>query len=305
MTLDRRDFLTAAGAGAFAACSAGEEAPAPEAAEAPAPGFSKPLGAQLYTLRSVLPDNPAQILKDLAAIGYTEVEVLQMSYPDQAQMIRDAGLKAVSMHLFTGLVTGVMGDAKPPQKTVAEAAEYAKSEGLSYIVMPYLPPNERGTTLEHYKKLAAKLNEAAEAAKDAGLGFAYHNHAFDFEPIGDSTPLDTFLSETDPALVQLELDVFWVSVAGLNPVTMLEKHAGRIPLTHLKDKAADVAQQFNERVPKEAFKEVGNGTLDFAAILKACEAAGVKHYFVEQDQTPGDPLASLRQSYENLRALAV
>ena len=253
----------------------------------------------------MLPDNPAQILNDLAAIGYTEGEVLQMDYPGQAQMIRDAGLKATSMHLFAGVVTGAMGDANPPQKTVEEAAAYAKSEGLSYLVMPYLPQNERGTTLDHYKELAAKLNKAGEVAKDAGLGFAYHNHAFEFEPMGDSTPLDTILSETDPALVQLELDVFWVSVAGLNPVTLLEKYAGRVPLTHLKDKAPDVPQQFKEGLGKEAFKEVGNGSLDFAAILKACEPAGVKHYYVEQDQTPGDPLASLRQSYENLRGLAV
>ena len=123
--------------------------------------------------------------------------------------------------------------------------------------------------------------------------------------MGESTPLETILAETDPALVQLELDVFWVSVAGLNPVALLEKYAGRVPLTHLKDKAGDVPQQFKEGLGKEAFKEVGNGTLDFTAILKACEPAGVKHYFVEQDQTPGDPLASLRQSYEHLRGMAV
>ena len=305
MTIDRRRFLMSAGAGALAACASSEEAPAPEAAEVSESGFSKPLGAQLYTLRFVLPDNPAQTLKELAAIGYTQVEVLQNDYPDQAQMIRDAGLKAVSMHLVAGVVTGVMGDADPPQKTVAEAAEYAKGEGLSYLVMPYLPQEERGATLDRYKELAAKLNEAGEVAKDAGLGFAYHNHAFEFEPMGDSTPLDTILAETDPELVQLELDVFWVSVAGLDPVTLLEKYAGRAPLTHLKDKAPDVPQQYKEGLGKEAFREVGAGSLDFAAILEACEGAGVKHYFVEQDQTAGDPLASLRQSYAHLRGLAV
>jgi sugar phosphate isomerase/epimerase len=304
MTLDRRQFLMTAGAGALAGCSSGEQAAAPEQAPAAAATFSKPLGAQLYTLRFVLPDNPAQTLKDLAAIGYSEVEVLQNDYSAQAQLIRDAGLKAVSMHLFAGVVTGVMGDAKPPQATVEAAAAYAKGEGLSYLVMPYLPQGERGTTLDHYKALAAKLNKAGETAKDAGLGFMYHNHAFEFEPIGESTPLETLLGETDPALVQLELDVFWVSVAGLNPSTLLERYAGRIPLVHLKDKAPDVPQQFKEGLGKEAFREVGNGSLDFAAILKACETAGVQHYFVEQDQTPGDPLASLRQSYEHLRAIA-
>jgi sugar phosphate isomerase/epimerase len=76
-------------------------------------------------------------------------------------------------------------------------------------------------------------------------------------------------------------------------------------LVHLKDKAPDTPQQYNEKVAKEAFREVGNGSLDFAAILEACESAGVQHYFVEQDQTPGDPLASLRQSYDHLRHLSV
>jgi sugar phosphate isomerase/epimerase len=208
------------------------------------------------------------------------------------------------MHLFAGVVTGNMGDANPPQKTVEEAAAYAKSEGLSYLVMPYLPQGDRGTTLDHYKQLAARLNQAGQTAKAAGLGFAYHNHAFEFEPMGESTPLDTLMAETDPGLVQLEMDVFWVSVAGLDPVSLLGKYSGRTPLVHLKDKAPDVAQQYKEGLGAEAFREVGNGSLDFAAILKACEAAGVQHYFVEQDQTPGDPLASLRQSYTHLRGLA-
>jgi sugar phosphate isomerase/epimerase len=305
MTLDRRQFLLAAGAGTFAACSSSEPTPTPEPAPEPAMTFSKPLGAQLYTLRFVLPENPAQILKDLAAIGYTEVEVLQNDYPAQAQMIRDAGLKAVSMHLAAGLITGEMGDAAPPQKSVEEAAAYAKSEGISYVVMPYLPPAQRGATLDHYKAFAAKLNKAGEAAQAAGLVLAYHNHAFEFEPLEGSTPLQTILAETDPKLVQLELDVFWASVAGLNPVDVLRQNASRVPLLHMKDKAQDAPRQYNEKVAKEAFREVGNGSLDFAAILKACDAAGVQHYFVEQDQTPGDPLASLRQSYEHLRSLSV
>ncbi|MEZ5364074.1 MAG: sugar phosphate isomerase/epimerase [Bryobacterales bacterium] len=305
MTLDRREFMLTTGAGALVGCSSGGEAPSPEKAAEQAPTFSKPLGAQLYTLRFVLPDNTEKILKDLAAIGYTEVEVLQNDYPGQAELIRQAGLKAVSMHLYAGLVTGMMGDADPPQKTVEAAAEFAKSEGLSYVVMPYLPQDQRGSTLDHYKAFAAKLNKAGEAAKAAGVGFAYHNHAFEFEPMEGSTPFATLLAETDPLLVQLELDVFWVSVAGNDPVAMLAQQSGRVPLVHLKDKAPETPQQYKEGVDKAAFREVGNGSLDFTAILKACEQAGVQHYFVEQDQTSGDPLASLRQSYEHIRGLEV
>lgn len=305
MSTDRRSFLFAAGS-ALVGCSGGES-PAPEAPESPAAAtFDHAIGAQLYTLRSVLPDDPAAVLQGLAEIGYSEVEVLQATYAELRPLVEDAGLKAVSMHLVSQVVTGSWGDGdKPELTTVEEVAEWAAGAGLSYLVMPYLAQNDRGSNLDHYKALAEKLNAAGQAAKAAGLGFAYHNHAFEFEPIEGSTPLKTLMENTDPELVQLELDVFWVGLAGSDPAAVLGEYSGRVPLTHLKDKAASAPTQFNERLPEEAFEEVGDGTLDFPAILRACGAAGVQHYFVEQDRTPGDPLASVRQSYEYLRTVEV
>ena len=93
------------------------------------------------------------------------------------------------------------------------------------------------------------------------------------------------------------MDLFWVSVAGLDPAETLAKYKGRVPLAHLKDKAKDTPNRFNETVDRSAFKEVGGGTVNWPQVLKAADAAGVEHYFVEQDQTPGDPVESLRQSY--------
>ena len=298
----RRQFLQVSSAAALAACGGS----APELEE-PAPAtFSHALGAQLYTLRYILPNGPAEVLKNLAAIGYEEAEVLQAGFSELGPLIADAGLKPKSMHLLPSVVTGTWGGTeKPADASIEAAAEIAAKAGIAYLVMPYLPPDDRGTDLDHYKKLAEKLNAAGAAAKAAGLGFAYHNHAFEFEPIGDSTPFDTLLAETDAATVQLELDVFWVSVAGHDPAETLRKHAGRVPLVHLKDKAAGLVSQFNEKVTPETFKEVGNGSIDFAAVLAAAQEAGVEHYFVEQDQTTGDPLASLRQSYDHIRSLAV
>lgn len=305
MQMDRRAFLATAGGGALAACGGGETT-APEAEEEPKATFSRPLGAQLYTLRSVLPDDPAQTLKDLAGLGYEEAEVLQAGYGDLRPMVEDAGLQAVSMHMVPSVVTGTWGDgAKPALLTADAVAESAAEAGLSYVVMPYLSQPDRGTTLDHYKALGEKLNAAGEAAKAAGLGFAYHNHAFEFEPMEGSTPLDAILSASDPALVGLELDVYWVSIAGLDPVETIQKYSGRIPLMHLKDKAADAPTQFAEGTPKETFKEVGSGVIDFPAVLAASSEAGVKHFFVEQDQTPGDPLDSLKKSIEYLRTVEV
>ena len=100
------------------------------------------------------------------------------------------------------------------------------------------------------------------------------------------------------------MDAFWVSVAGHDPVAMLQKLSGRVPLLHCKDKASGTEVMYKETVPRTAFKEVGSGSLDFRAILKAADAAGVEHYFVEQDHTPGDPIASLRKSYEYLQSIA-
>jgi sugar phosphate isomerase/epimerase len=118
-----------------------------------------------------------------------------------------------------------------------------------------------------------------------------------------STPLEVLMQETHKDLVGLEMDAFWVSVGGNDPVELLKKYSGRVPLMHLKDKPAGMPVQYNESVAKTDFKEVGAGSLDFAAILRAASAAGVKHYFVEQDQTPGDPLVSLGQSFDYLRRL--
>lgn len=301
--LDRRRFLAAAASLGIAACGPPSEPETEPDTPEPQSGFSKPLGAQLYTLRSVLPDDPAGILNRLAEIGYTEAEVLQADYEAQKPLLADAGLAAKSLHLISHVVTGQWGDSEKPAHATPEAvAEWLQGTEVDYVVLPYLRENERPTDLDGYKALAEKINAAGKVFESAGLGFAYHNHAFEFQPMGETTPLATLMAESE---VGLEMDVFWVSLAGDDPVALLHEYSGRVPLVHLKDKAAEAQQQYREGAPAGYFKEVGAGVLDFRAILAACEAAGVEHYFVEQDQTPGDPLASLKQSYDHLRSLEV
>jgi sugar phosphate isomerase/epimerase len=301
----RRDFVkwTAAAGGAgllnLAACSSPESAPEAKTEPAAAP-FTKELGAQLYTVRSVLPDKPKETLQAIAEIGYKEVEILQAQLDTLPPLLAELGLKPVSMHLDSKLILG--GDG--PAASLAETLEKANSAGIGFVVMPYVPNESRGG-LDVYRALAEKLNKAGQAAKDAGLRLCYHNHAFEYEPMDGSTPLETLMTNCEPGLVALEVDVFWVSVAGHDPVEMLRTYSGRAPLVHLKDKSPTTPQQFKEGLPPEHYKEVGNGTLDFVAILRAAAETGVEHYFVEQDQTPGDPVASLRQSYEYLRSLEV
>ena len=254
------------------------------------------IGVQLYTVRDVLPKKPAETLKAIEAIGYREVEATFGNLEEIWPALKATSLKPVSIHLDSAMVT------KGKDDDIARTMEQLTQKGFSYAVYPYLPPAERGG-LDAIRKLAAKLNAAGAKAHAAGLSFAYHNHAFEFQPTENITPFQVLMDSTDAKLVGLEMDVFWVSVAANDPVALLGKLSGRVPLLHIKDKASGTPVMYNEGVPRTAFKEAGNGVVDWPKVLHAAAAAGVQHYFVEQDQTPGDPLDSLRQSYNFLSKL--
>lgn len=252
------------------------------------------LGVQLYTVRSLLPKDPAGVLKQIKSIGFAEVEATDYGdATDTWKALSQSGLKLASVHMAAEQLD------KPPGDTDVKMARF-KSLGFSYVVFPYVSPKNRGGA-DVYKTLAGKLNEAGATAKKHGLQLCYHNHAFEFEEMGGVTPLEILLKGTDKDHLALEMDIFWVTVAGHDPIELLKTYSGRVPLLHVKDKAKGVPAktQYNESVPKDAFKEAGNGSIDIPAVLKAADAAGVKHYFVEQDQTP-DALASLQQSYSFL-----
>ncbi len=244
------------------------------------------LGVQIYTVRNIIAADPAKVLRDIHSIGYTELEATSDTLAKAWSAIEASGLKRVSVHLNT----------KPTDEQLADA----KAKGFEYAVVPYIPPDQRGG-VDVMKKLAASLQDSGKRAKDHGLQLCYHTHAFEYEPMQGTSPFQILMGETDPKLVMLELDIFWAAVAGHNPVEIIAKHHGRIPLLHVKDKAKGMLPeaQFNEKVPKELFKEAGNGSIDIPAVLKAADAAGTKHYFVEQDQSP-DPIESLRESYAYL-----
>jgi sugar phosphate isomerase/epimerase len=250
------------------------------------------LGVQLYTVRDIIGANPATVLKAIQDIGYREVEATYGNLNQIWSALKETQLKPISIHLDTALF--FEGGSK-----LDAAIADVKQRGFEYVVLPYIPPEQRGG-LDVFKKLAETLNKAGEKAKAAGLTLCYHNHAFEFEPMQGTTGFELLLKDTHKDLVSLEMDVFWVSVAGHDPVALLKKYSNRVALLHLKDKASGTAVQYNERVPKETFKEVGNGTVDIPAVLVAAKKSAVRHYFVEQDQTAGDPIDSLRQSYKYL-----
>ena len=256
----------------------------------------KTIGVQLYTVRDVLPRNPLETLEALDQIGYREAEVVAASLDAIWPSLQKTKLKPVSIHVDSGLF--LAGQESRVDAAIADAAR----RGFAYVVYPYVPPARR-SGLEGMRRLAERLNGAGERCRKAGMRLCYHNHAFEYDPKEGKMPLEVLMENTDKNLVGLELDIFWASVAGHDPVAVLRQFSGRIPLIHLKGKAPGMAVQYNESVPKSAFKEVGPGELDIPAILRAAAAEGVKHYFVEQDQTPGNPVDSLRRSYEYLARL--
>ena len=253
-------------------------------------------GVQLYTVRSQVASDAATTLKQIAAIGYTELEVLQPTLPVVAPLASSLGLTIVSAHL-----DGPTAKGEGLEAFLADA----KRLGLQYVVVPFVPPAERPTDRAGFDAVAARLSRMARATSAAGLQLCYHNHAFEFGQDRDGTRwLDVLMQGTAEAGMQLQLDVFWAAIAGMDPVALLGRYKGRVPLVHLKDKDPQAASSLVEStVPSTAFVEVGAGALDFRAIFAAAREAGVRHYFVEQDQTPGNPVESLKKSYAFLTAL--
>jgi sugar phosphate isomerase/epimerase len=261
------------------------------------------IGVQLYTVRDQVTKDAAATLKAVADIGYKEVEVLQDTLATVGPLAKQNGLNAVSMHLGGAFIAGPKS-IPSGNADLAPTIDAAKAAGIQYIVMPYIMPNDRPKDAAGFTALGTALSKAGEQVKKAGMQFCYHNHAFEFTPMADGKPaLDVLLAAADPELLKLEMDVFWVSLTGADPVTTINKYTGRVALMHLKDKMKGAPVSLTESIPRTTFVEVGSGALDFPSIVKAAQAAGVQHFFVEQDQTPGDPIESIKKSYQYLTTL--
>jgi len=297
MDLDRRTLLKGMAAGVVGGAGVRDARIARAAARSRAQGPARRRwGVQLYTVRNQIGSDAAATLRRIAGIGYGELEVLQQTLPVVAPLARDLGLTMISVHLDGPTAMGEGFDEFLPR---------AKALGVRDLVVPSVPPARRPADRAGVDAMAGRLSRMARTASAAGLQLCYHNHAFEFgRDSSGARWLDSLMQGTKPAGMQLQLDVFWATIAGADPVALLRQYAGRVASLHLKDKDPAVGTSLVEsQVPPTAFVEVGAGSLDFPAILEAAAQAGVRHYFVEQDQTPGDPVESLRKSYAFLASL--
>ncbi len=280
----RRDFLRALGISAVGATALSRTTWADLLARKPLP-----IGIQLYTLRDLLAKDFEGTLAQLAGIGYKEVEFAGYYKRTPAQVreiLRKNGLRAPSSHI------PLPKDDDAWQRALADAKEI----GHQWAVVPWLDPSLRKTP-DDWKRHAERLDHLGELTKKAGLRLAYHNH--DFELAANTldgahgTWLDYLVQHTTPALVSYEMDVYWVTKGGGDPLAFLTKYPHRFAMLHLKDATP---------APERKMVDVGSGSIDWRTVLKQARAQGATHAFVEHDQ-PADPLASARASYSYLSKL--
>lgn len=250
-----------------------------------------PIGLELYTVRDELQKDFTGTLKKVAGIGYKEVELFSFLQKPAAEIRRamaDNGLVCPAAHYELSL---------EPQ--LAREIEYAQKLGLRYMVVAWLTPEER-RSLDDYKRHAEFFNRAGEQTKKAGIQFGYHNHNFEFKTFGGLVAFDELLRLTDPQLVKIELDCFWITWAGKDPVEYFKRYPGRYPILHIKDRKPGYGTYTDVDDKPGPFTEVGRGAIDWKPIFAAAPQGGVKHYFVEQDFCDRPPFESARISYEYL-----
>ena len=241
-------------------------------------------GLQLYTVRDALGADVERTLESVAGTGYREVELAGLAGITAQAMqasLKRHGLDAPSMHASYDRL----------RRDFDSVLQEARILGANYLVCPSVDAAERKTAAD-WKRVCKTLNRIGRAVRSHGLVLAYHNHDFEFVPFADgTTPFDLLMTDTDPRDVKLELDVYWVARAGLDPVQHLMNGQGRIVLVHLKDLAADGSTV-----------EMGSGVLDMERIVRAALVAGARHLFVEQDSST-DPQASIVASFRFLERL--
>jgi len=262
----RRSFLKASLAAAAAGCFL-----RPARAFADVGGIT--FGVQLFMLRRQAETDLPGVFRAIHAAGFPQVELYPIAYSHSAaeirRMMQDAGIAAVSGHFdYAGL---------------EDKLDFAHQLGLTYVVCPMLP-KDQWTSLEGFSKAADLFNRAGRKAQSLGMEFVYHNHCYEFRPIDGTTGFAHLMQHTDPALVKLELDIYWLAQGGQDPMAMLKKYAGRVRLIHLKDRLAG-AQTSYTTDPPQYFTELDKGTIDWPAVLVQARAEGVKYAFVDQDDT--------------------
>ena len=256
---------------------------------------SRKFGLQLYSVRNDMVKNTKLTLKNLASYGYKQLEGYEgskglfwgMSNIDFKNYLSDLGMKMIASHCDQ------TGDLEGFRKKCDQAAEI----GVEYLICPSLSPRKE---LDTFKRHAERFNKNGEIAKRSGIKFAYHNHGYTFEKIEGVYPHDILMNNTDSDLVDFELDIYWIIVAGEDPIEWFNKYPNRFTHCHVKD-----AMKTNKRSGFESCT-LGKGMIDFKTILSHGKKRGLKHYIVEQEAyQDSTPMEAARDNVTYMRNLKV
>jgi sugar phosphate isomerase/epimerase len=259
------------------------------------------IGLQLYTIRDAMKKDAAGSLKKVSDIGYKYLELADYAEGkfygynpvEFKKMVNDLGMEILSSH------TQVEIPGNPADIAQKIADDHAIL-GAKYCMQPWVEEKDR-KTVAGYQKMAAHWNQVGAIMKKNGIQFGYHNHDFEFDTVEGKIPyFDIFMVELDKDLVTMELDLFWVTKAGQNPVALFNKYPGRFQLFHMKDMYNTQPPVFTTNGVSD-FAPVGEGLINFKEILAAKNIAGMKYMFVEQDSTKdGKPFDAIKTSITNL-----
>ena len=226
-------------------------------------------GIQLWTVKNALGKDPQGVLKQLSEDGYKQIESFEgskgifwgMSNTDFKKYMDDLGMTIISSHCNIN---------KDFEKKAADAAAI----GMKYLLCPAIGAPK---TMDDAKKITDQFNQCGEICKKAGIRFGYHNHDHDFKTVDDKSALDVYIQNTDPSLVDYEMDIYWVVTANQDPEAWLKKYKNRFRLCHIKDRIKNTTQ-------KDASCILGEGSIDFAKIVKTAKDNGMQYYIVEQER---------------------
>lgn len=288
--------------------------------------LTKKVAIQLFSVPKALDTDFAGTIKMLAQIGYKQVEMYG-PYPFSTQAAQDRwnavtpslgfkgsgffghtakevkdiltqnGMTAPSMHTDLDTLQNAMG----------KLADAAHTLGATYVVLPAIPDDKRKTP-DDYKNMADAFNKIGESAKKEGVKFAYHNHGYGWREVNGQVPIKLILDHTDPALVFLEMDLYWTTAGGADPVTLFTTYKNRYRMVHIKDMKEKVhfsgdggdSKQWIELFPY--MTSAGSGVLDLKTILTAAKKSGVEYFIVEQDMV-ANPEVALKKSYDFVASL--
>ena len=259
----------------------------------PQSSASRNFGIQLYTLRDVLPQDPKGVLTQLASFGYKQIESYEgdkgmfwgMTNMEFKKLMDDLGMKIVSSHCDIN---------KDFERKAAEAAEI----GMDYLICPWLGPQK---SIDDFKRYADVFNQRGEVCKQHNLRFGYHNHDYGFIPLDGQLPQDVLMQNTDPNLVDYEMDIYWVVTAGQDPISWFNKYPGRFKLSHVKDRKKNAPLS-----EKDATVDLGTGEIPFTKILDAGKDKGLRYFIVEQEKYENTtPMDAARVDAEYMKQLTL